>query len=241
MVFQISVALYLVELRWPSAYFLFFSVFLLLYKYSKFVNKTINLSLILQKTRIQKQFPLSVFVFIDSLVVSASQDAGGYAISCQNNLELHLGCHTCLMSYFALVCLWCGRTVGQSVGVRSRDNQIFSDGQFTTFSYPWCSTARASRARAPPLDDFLCYSKGGNVKRTETINDYNKAGLKMLDIQSFNASLKMKRVQSYLMTENKGKWKAFVDYYLESYGGKLLFLCNLKQKDASQLKIKDPF
>ena len=62
--------------------------------YSKFVDKTINLSLILQKTRIQKQFPLSVFVFIDSLVVSASQDAGGYAISRQNNLELHLGCHT---------------------------------------------------------------------------------------------------------------------------------------------------
>ena len=45
--------------------------------------------------RIQKQFPLSVFVFIDSLVVSASQDAGGYAISHQSNLELHLGFHTC--------------------------------------------------------------------------------------------------------------------------------------------------
>ena len=33
---------------------------------------------------------------------------------------------------FALVCLWCGRTdgrsVGRSVGVRSRDCQIFSDG-----------------------------------------------------------------------------------------------------------------
>ena len=32
---------------------------------------------------------------IDSFVISALQDAGGYAISCQNNLELHLGCHTC--------------------------------------------------------------------------------------------------------------------------------------------------
>ena len=31
----------------------------------------------------------------DSLVVSALQDAGGYAISLQNNLELHLGCRTC--------------------------------------------------------------------------------------------------------------------------------------------------
>ena len=27
-------------------------------------------------------------------IVSALQDAGGYAISRQNNLELHLGCHT---------------------------------------------------------------------------------------------------------------------------------------------------
>ena len=49
-----------------------------------------NLSLIQdQTTRIQKQFPLSVFVFIDCLIVSASQDAGGFAISRQNNLELH--------------------------------------------------------------------------------------------------------------------------------------------------------
>ena len=54
--------------------------------YSKFVDMT---------TQIQKQFPLSVFVVIDSLVVSALQDAGEYAISLQNNLELHLGCHTC--------------------------------------------------------------------------------------------------------------------------------------------------
>ena len=84
--------------------------------FSKFVDMTINLSLILQTTRIQKQFPLSVFVFIDSLVVSASQDAGGYAIFRQNNLELHLGCHTCLLSYFTLVCLWCGRTVRQAYG-----------------------------------------------------------------------------------------------------------------------------
>ena len=56
---------------------------------------TVNLSLILKTTRIQKQFPLSVFVFIDYLVVSALQDDGGYAISRQNNLELHLGRHTC--------------------------------------------------------------------------------------------------------------------------------------------------
>ena len=92
--FQFSVGLFLVELRWPVAYFLFFSVFIFLYF----------------------QFPLSVFVFIDSLVVSALQDAGGYAISYQNNLELHLGCHTCLLIYFTLACLWSGRTDGRTYG-----------------------------------------------------------------------------------------------------------------------------
>ena len=56
-----------------------------------------------------------LFVFIDSFVVSALQDAGGYAISPQSNLELYLGYHTCWLSYFTLVCLWCGRTVSRAV------------------------------------------------------------------------------------------------------------------------------
>jgi len=40
-------------------------------------------------------------------------------------------------------------------------------------------------------------------------NDCDKGRLKMIDIQSFNASLKMKWVQIYLNTEDKGKWKVF--------------------------------
>ena len=51
--------------------------------HSKSVDIKIKLSLILNTTRIQTQFPLSVFVFIDSLVVSASKDADGHAISRQ--------------------------------------------------------------------------------------------------------------------------------------------------------------
>ena len=35
--------------------------------------------------------------------------------------------------------------------------------------------------------------------------------------------------------------ESFFDYYLEGYGGELLFLYTVKQKDASRLKIKDPF
>ena len=74
----ISIAFFLIELRWPATYFLFFSVFLLRY-IRNFV----------------KQFPLSVFVYIDSLIVSALQDAGGYTIFLRNNLELIFGCYTC--------------------------------------------------------------------------------------------------------------------------------------------------
>ena len=44
---KISVVLFLVEFRWPAAYFFVFSVFLLLSIYFKFVDMTINLGLIL--------------------------------------------------------------------------------------------------------------------------------------------------------------------------------------------------
>ena len=36
-------------------------------------------------------------------------------ISRQNSLELHLGCYTCWLSYFTLVCLWWGQMVARSV------------------------------------------------------------------------------------------------------------------------------
>ena len=45
----------------------------------------------------------------------------------------------------------------------------------------------------------------------------------------------------YCITRTGRQMQSFFSYYLEGYGGKLLSLCNLKQKDASELKIKDPF
>ena len=59
----------------------------------------------------QKQFPLSVIVFIDPFVISTSQDEGGHTLSRQNNLTFGIGLHE----------------VGvRTVGVRTlRHNQIF--------------------------------------------------------------------------------------------------------------------
>ena len=41
------------------------------------------------------------------------------------------------------------------------------------------------------------------------INDYSKGGLKMIDIASFNQTLKMKWVKGYLDDQDTGKWKHF--------------------------------
>ena len=63
------------------------------------------------------------------------------------------------------------RTDGRTCGERSRDYQVSSDGYITSFSYPWCSAARASRARAPLWKDtwhLLCKaseSRFENYKR----------------------------------------------------------------------------
>lgn len=46
----------------------------------------------------------------------------------------------------------------------------------------------------------------------------------MTDRQIFNESLKILQ-----MTNNQGKWKVFVDYYLEKHGGKLVFSANSEQ------------
>ena len=74
------------------------------------MDATINLSLILYKTtRIQKHFSISVFDFIDSLVVSASQEAGGHTLSRQNNLTSGIRLHEV-----------CVRTGGRTL----RHNQI---------------------------------------------------------------------------------------------------------------------
>ena len=88
---------------------------------------------------IQKQFSLFVFVFIDSFVLSTLQDAGGYAISRQNNLQLHLGCHTCGLSYFTLVYARGadGRSLGRcTVTWFSRMGRL---PQFLTHGAPLCA------------------------------------------------------------------------------------------------------
>ena len=54
---------------------------------------------------------------------------------------------------------------------------------------------------------FLWNDKGDKIKRKIMINDYSEGGLKMIDIASFNKSLKAKWIQKYLGPESSSKWK----------------------------------
>ena len=55
------------------------------------------------------------------------------------------------------------------------------------------------------------------------INDLGAGGLKMIDISSFNKSLKITWIKKYLDNNNNGKWKIFFDVELEKYGGPSFF------------------
>ena len=79
--------------------------------YSKFVEMTINLRLILQKTWIQKQFPLSGFVFSCPCITRR----GWLCNFPPKKPRLAFGLPCLLIDYLTLVRLWYRRTVGRTV------------------------------------------------------------------------------------------------------------------------------
>ena len=106
----LSLALFLVELRWPVALLSLF-LCLSLPRFSKFVDMTINLNLILYTTGYRNNFRFPFSSLLTPLVVSTSQDAGGHTLSRQNNLTFGIGLHEVSV---------------RTVGVRTlRHDQIF--------------------------------------------------------------------------------------------------------------------
>ena len=89
---------------------------------------------------------------------------------------------------------------------------------------------------------FLCNGKGDKIKRKIMINDCCEGGLKMIDLISFNKSLKTSWIQKYLDSTNNGKWKVFFDLALQNYGRENVFTGNLNIKDTiTSIKVSDPF
>ena len=62
----------------------------------------------------------------------------------------------------------------------------------------------------------------------------------MIDVLSFNKSLKASWIKKYLDSENSSKWKTIFNLELGKYGGIAFFKGNLK-KDIDKLSMVDPF
>ena len=90
--------------------------------------------------------------------------------------------------------------------------------------------------------NFLWSDKGNKIKRNIMINDYSEGGLKMIDIASFNRSLKATWIKKYLDKENCGIWKSLFDSELDKYGGEVTLTGNLYIKDSRNIiEVSDPF
>ena len=90
--------------------------------------------------------------------------------------------------------------------------------------------------------NFLWSNKGDKIKRNIMINGYSEGGLKMIDIDSFNKSLKSCWIKKYLDTENCGSWKLFFDLEFKKYGDRAILMGNLSKNDIDRLfKGTDPF
>lgn len=90
--------------------------------------------------------------------------------------------------------------------------------------------------------NFLRNDKGDKIKRNIMINDYSEGGLKLIDIASFNQSLKATWIKKYLNKENCGSWKSFFDSELDKYRGEVTLTGNLNIKDSRNIiKVSDPF
>ena len=63
----------------------------------------------------------------------------------------------------------------------------------------------------------------------------------MIDIASFNKSLKATWIQKYLDPESRSKWTRLFDSELERKGGEAILKGNLNKKDVNNLKISEPF
>ena len=71
---------------------------------------------------------------------------------------------------------------------------------------PLCSNYKVLTEINDLLYTFLWNGKGDKIKRRVMINDLGAGSLKMIDISSFNKSLKNTWIKKYLDNNNKGKW-----------------------------------
>ena len=74
------------------------------------------------------------------------------------------------------------------------------------------------------------------VTRVSVINEYDKGGLKMTDVDSMVMSLRLAWLKRLLIFgSNDGFWKRYLLHLLEPYGGFFFFKCNFDIRDYPNL------
>ena len=89
--------------------------------------------------------------------------------------------------------------------------------------------------------EFIWNKKPDKIKRKLLTHSYEEGGLKMIDIDKFIHALKASWIKRIFDENNKGIWKEKYLDQIDKYGGKLLFQCNLSNKDIKQMFAKDLF
>ena len=65
----------------------------------------------------------------------------------------------------------------------------------------------------------------GKVTCLSTINEYQKGGLKMIDLETMFKSLRLAWLKR-IFRNNDGTWKYYLRHLLKSFGGPFLLHCN---------------
>ena len=70
------------------------------------------------------------------------------------DLELHLGCDTCWLSYFTMVCLWLGRRAAKTFLGDHFLGEVGNQAQNGNQAFPFCFQSFLSRFSWPPRFSF---------------------------------------------------------------------------------------
>ena len=138
---------------------------------------------------------------------------------------------------------------GLSQSKKHKVEDILNNRQNKRLTFPGKITIIETLAASQLV--YILYSLRTCFKSLKEINDLlfkflrdgksDKIKRCYLDIMAFNKSLKIAWIVKYISDDCKSKWKNLGDFFLSKWRGKLVFLGNLRKKNAIKHDIKEDF
>ncbi|MCG7875526.1 MAG: reverse transcriptase domain-containing protein [Candidatus Thiodiazotropha endolucinida] len=111
--------------------------------------------------------------------------------------------------------------------------------------YVLSSTPNPSKESINRIDkimyNFIWDGKPEKIKRDILTKDFEKGGLKMIDLQTFIKSLKISWIKRIVASDDNGILNKLYLDKLKPFGGKLLFECNFSDEDIGKILPKNTF